>query len=341
MTDLPASWQTDPTGRHDHRYWDGSRWTEHVADAGVAATDQYEQPAAPSLTSAWATPQAIEPEPTAVVPETTAADPTTVQPEPRLQPEPTPEPVATSWGTAPTEVTPTPDPTLSTGWGSSLPPPDDALGAAAPSGGGSDRRAMRNILIGAVIVIVVLIVAVLAIGGSDDDDSRSAVTARIADSIRADDSGFSRGQAECIAKVIVDDVGLSRVKDVDFDAESPPKGDLGKQLALAYGKGTSQCATRDGSSTGGGSIDVGGATSGTDSAAEQLGALSESDLKRQLSDQYKGMGLSEEKADCLGGKMAEALKKGQDLGDKAFGEFFDYLDECHVSLDELGGSTSP
>jgi hypothetical protein len=35
----PAAWHPDPTGRHEHRYWDGERWTEHVADAGVAATD--------------------------------------------------------------------------------------------------------------------------------------------------------------------------------------------------------------------------------------------------------------------------------------------------------------
>jgi hypothetical protein len=35
----PAAWHPDPTGRHEHRYWDGERWTEHVADAGVAAED--------------------------------------------------------------------------------------------------------------------------------------------------------------------------------------------------------------------------------------------------------------------------------------------------------------
>jgi hypothetical protein len=35
----PAAWHPDPTGAHDHRWWDGERWTEHVADAGVAAVD--------------------------------------------------------------------------------------------------------------------------------------------------------------------------------------------------------------------------------------------------------------------------------------------------------------
>lgn len=35
----PPAWLADPTGRHDHRFWDGTLWTDHVADAGVAATD--------------------------------------------------------------------------------------------------------------------------------------------------------------------------------------------------------------------------------------------------------------------------------------------------------------
>jgi uncharacterized protein YxjI len=35
----PAGWHPDPQGRHELRYWDGSKWTDHVSDAGVAATD--------------------------------------------------------------------------------------------------------------------------------------------------------------------------------------------------------------------------------------------------------------------------------------------------------------
>jgi hypothetical protein len=37
--DNPAAWHPDPTGRHEHRWWDGERWTEHVADAGQASVD--------------------------------------------------------------------------------------------------------------------------------------------------------------------------------------------------------------------------------------------------------------------------------------------------------------
>jgi hypothetical protein len=67
MTDLPAGWQPDPSGKHDHRYWDGTAWTDNVADAGVASTDPYvEAPAAPT-------------EPTAVTPAPTG-DPTDTYP---------------------------------------------------------------------------------------------------------------------------------------------------------------------------------------------------------------------------------------------------------------------
>jgi hypothetical protein len=41
-----AQWFADPSGRHQHRWWDGSTWTEHVADNGVVSADA-PQPAQP------------------------------------------------------------------------------------------------------------------------------------------------------------------------------------------------------------------------------------------------------------------------------------------------------
>jgi hypothetical protein len=35
----PPTWAPDPSQRHELRYWDGTRWTEHVSDAGVQAVD--------------------------------------------------------------------------------------------------------------------------------------------------------------------------------------------------------------------------------------------------------------------------------------------------------------
>ena len=36
---VPAGWYADPKSRHEYRYWDGSRWTEHVADRGKLTLD--------------------------------------------------------------------------------------------------------------------------------------------------------------------------------------------------------------------------------------------------------------------------------------------------------------
>jgi hypothetical protein len=36
---IPASWQSDPTGRYSHRWWDGARWTNRVANGNFQAID--------------------------------------------------------------------------------------------------------------------------------------------------------------------------------------------------------------------------------------------------------------------------------------------------------------
>ena len=39
MSNTPAAWHPDPTGRHQLRYWDANAWTDHVSDNGVQGTD--------------------------------------------------------------------------------------------------------------------------------------------------------------------------------------------------------------------------------------------------------------------------------------------------------------
>jgi hypothetical protein len=39
MNSPAPGWLPDPTSRHQYRYWDGARWTDDVADGGVASTD--------------------------------------------------------------------------------------------------------------------------------------------------------------------------------------------------------------------------------------------------------------------------------------------------------------
>jgi Protein of unknown function (DUF2510) len=36
---VPAGWFVDPHGRHEHRWWDGTRWTDQVSTGGLRALD--------------------------------------------------------------------------------------------------------------------------------------------------------------------------------------------------------------------------------------------------------------------------------------------------------------
>jgi hypothetical protein len=42
MNSPAPGWLPDPTGRHEHRYWDGSYWTSDVSDGGVTSFDPYD-----------------------------------------------------------------------------------------------------------------------------------------------------------------------------------------------------------------------------------------------------------------------------------------------------------
>ncbi|WP_353816433.1 phospholipid scramblase-related protein [Agromyces sp. SYSU T00266] len=47
----PAGWFPDPFGRHEHRYWDGANWTEHVGSQGRQHVDApVVAPPAPTVT---------------------------------------------------------------------------------------------------------------------------------------------------------------------------------------------------------------------------------------------------------------------------------------------------
>lgn len=48
----PAGWHVDPFGRYERRYWEGSRWTEHVETGGLQGIDPAVDP--PPLASAAA-----------------------------------------------------------------------------------------------------------------------------------------------------------------------------------------------------------------------------------------------------------------------------------------------
>ena len=62
----PAGWHPDPFRRSEHRYWDGGRWTEHVASSGQQWIDPPVGMAPPGIT---------EPRPAATPPSPVVAQP--------------------------------------------------------------------------------------------------------------------------------------------------------------------------------------------------------------------------------------------------------------------------
>lgn len=361
MTDLPASWQTDPTGRHDHRYWDGTGWTDHVADAGVASNDPYTEPEpeptpepvptpepeaetdAPSETTAE-TDAIVDAAPAAAGPSgwNRPSEPTTPEPEGPAEASPVAgwAPAAsTAWPTDPTTVTPAATeadaptevaPVVDHSPLPSLPSPSGPTGPTGPDTGGGSDSTRRNLLIGLGILVVVAIVAFLALSSDDDDSGADAISARLADSIQ-DDADLSSDDADCLADRIVDQVGADRLDDVDFDSSAAPPGDVGDDFLEAYGDAVREC-----------DVNPVGAdeTEGSTDSEVSIPDIGDLDSFRELlAEQYEEtLGLPRDKAECLADAMGEAVSEGQLDQQDAFGDFFDYLDSCDISLDEITGA---
>ena len=48
-TGTAPGWFRDPFFKHEHRYWSGSEWTEHITDNGVPGVDPAPPKSDPSL----------------------------------------------------------------------------------------------------------------------------------------------------------------------------------------------------------------------------------------------------------------------------------------------------
>jgi hypothetical protein len=79
----------------------------------------------------------------------------------------------------------------------------------------------RSIRTGA-LAATVLLFGLGACSGSGGD-SKADVQDKIADQLSGD-GGLSAKEADCFAGVIVDEVGVDKLKDVDFSAAEPPPG---------------------------------------------------------------------------------------------------------------------
>jgi hypothetical protein len=206
---VTPGWHPDPTARHQYRYWDGQAWTDDVADQGTTSVDPVG-----AATRGAAPPHA---EPT---------------PGDRVRGEPTstgPEEGASRGGPARAA-----DPAPGTATEGDRPP---ALGMPAmPAMPARSRRSPSLVLgLAAVAVAVITAVAVVAMGAADDGETGSDDPPGDAvgpDGFDLDDSAsrdevvdalagqlgqsgaVDRQQAECVAEVLVDEIGEQRLIEI-------------------------------------------------------------------------------------------------------------------------------
>lgn len=323
MSDPTARWLTDPTGRHDHRYWDGTGWTDHVADAGIPGTDPYEALPPP--------PPPLPPPPPDTEPVSTAEPEAPTAPE-VTEPDTPTEPIATTDVGAAVidEASPAEDPTLVTVIDEPSPAEDPTEVLPVAEGGGlepnspmpplsptpvpSSSRAGLAIGVALLAVVAIVIALVVLVGGDDGkDNSAAAISRRMADKLQQEE-GLRTEDARCVADRLVDELGTDRLEDVDLDADQPPK-DLQDDINEAFPKAITACH-------------VGGPS--TFEHQSDLDSYLE-----QLTNSFLSMyGLTAEQAQCLAQAMTPAIGSSTSLDD-AFGQFREDLAACGITDDDL------
>lgn len=376
MTDNAPGWQPDPTGRFEHRYWDGSQWTDNVANAGVASNDPYDTSAAAGLdeTAAVETPA-----------DAGAGDPTVVGASTDAS--------GTGWA-APTAAQPATPADQTAAWPTSPPPPSFPPAGGPPpvaSSGGSKRGLLIG---GGILAVVVLAIgAFLLLGGDDENDEvRTDLIAGLRD------EGLSGGDAECLADAIIDEVGTDELEGEDFSsqpdavsdellADSLERCDIDEQALGggeddddstsntdddgdepdAYGDDPELDALYDDCEDGdmaacdtlffdspigseyeafaescGGTTDAAGGLcdsgDGEDGADDTL--LPEDmpeDFDEMLTDAYEGMGIPRDKAECLANRISDAVNSGDLSQEDAFSDFFGFFEDCDIDPSEITG----
>ncbi len=151
----PAGWYPDPTGRHQHRYFDGDDWTDSVADGQAVSSDPVKG-GGPAAGGA-------------------GAGATQVISVPPQQPPAPGQSTPPTQGTPAASLPPThPTPAAGVAGGA---PPGAPLGnyAGPPGGPGPGGKSKTGLIIGIVVVLIAVAVGVVLLTqGGDDDGGETA-----------------------------------------------------------------------------------------------------------------------------------------------------------------------
>lgn len=239
MNGPAPGWQPDPTGRHEYRYWDGTKWSDDVSDGGVATTDPVGGPAAPQAAQQFGP--------------TDQVAPTTPQPTYQAGYDPSGYDAGSGAGYS------------SGGYATGGPGPGAPGAPGAPTSGGFPNYGgppaqpgsgpSTGLLIGLGVLVLVLIVGIAFVvlnsddgsgdtatgdetttttagtdstdptttavddGSGDTSGSNDAIVSAISEGILEGSGGvLNQEEADCMAQAMVDEIGVERLIELGLEA---------------------------------------------------------------------------------------------------------------------------
>ncbi len=319
MSDSTGSWQPDPNGRHQYRYWDGSQWTDQVADDGVTSVDPPDPGSTPPAGAVAAPADAAAPAEPAVPTPTEPIAPTPAEPVPT-------EPTASTWGTPPTD----PGATTAMPVAGGEPPAGGVppLGTPPPSEPPKKGSNTPALIIGGVLLLVLIgAAAFLIFGGDDDDDARDELISSMVD------EGTSRQEAECLVDFMADEIGMDRLQELDGDAE-PTAEETSIAVAAAFecSAGSAGGDLDDSDDNGG----LAGGIAGNQALMDLFiqGVMSGSDLTEQQARCF-----SEEFLENSGVDLEEMMEDPDSMATnpQVMSAILQIFATCDIDLDAMGG----
>ena len=73
-----------------------------------------------------------------------------------------------------------------------------------------------------------------------DDESEADFTEQISEGIQQNGEGFDAEQADCLAAIVVDEIGVEALKDIDLAADAPPE-ELQEEITGATSTAQDEC----------------------------------------------------------------------------------------------------
>ena len=170
-------------------------------------------------------------------------------------------------------------------------------------------------------------------GGTSGDRIAAKFAEQLQDQTRVTDE-----QARCVGQYVVDEIGASRLQDVQDLQQSNAPADVQADVNQAVQRAFTECDVAQADLL---PPDESGGTSGavgTDATAEGSSTVPSGQIltESQYKDYYQqSLGLSEEDAACLAARSSEAEASGEIEQGDGVSQFYQWVDDCGIDPDEL------